>query len=335
MATLHDVAQIAGVSPMTVSRAINNPEIVSPRTRARVLEAIEQLGYVPNVTARALVQGRTEAVALLLSDIRNPYFATIARGVEDVAQRRGYTLILGNSDEQPGRERELLETMVSRQVDGVLVTTSGDNDMRMLSSRGIPLVLIDRKVPGIGADLVTNDSYGGGRMLVEHLVSRGYRSIGFVGGPPGISTLEDRLAGYRDAMRAAGLQPRVRLGRYDEASGHHIVSEMIDTGALPDAIVAANNFVALGAITALRQHGIRVPEDVAIACFGDLEAAAVIDPFLTVVSHPAFEIGQEAMRMLLDRIQGDRSPPRERVMPVELIVRRSTPPRNQNGDGPR
>jgi len=325
MATLTDVARSAGVSPMTVSRALNHPDAVSPATRARVLGAVEALGYVPNAAARSLASGRSLVVALSLSDIRNPYFATIARGVEEVAQRNGYTLILGNSDERPEREREFLRAVVSRQVDGVLISTCGDGDVQGVVERGVPLVQIDRRVPGLVADLVTHDSRDGARQLVEHLVRRGYRRIGFIGGPPGISTLKDRLSGYRKAMRDAGLTPVVELGRYDQASGEEIVTRLLREDRLPEALIGANNFVALGAITALRSHGLTVPGDVGLACFGDLESAAVIDPFLTVIAHPAFEIGQEAMQMLLERIRGAMIAPRKRALPVTLIVRRSTP----------
>jgi LacI family transcriptional regulator len=325
MSNIIDVARSAGVSPMTVSRTLNSPELVSPDTRARVMEAVRQLNYVPNAAARSLVQGKTRTLALILSDIRNPHFTTISRGVEDVAQEHGYTLMLANTDESPAKERAYLRVLMSQRVDGVLISPSGDGDLSLLQRRKIPFVLLDRTITGSSADLVTQDSHAGGRALMAHLLERGYRQITFVGGPAGVSSLEERLAGYQEAMREAGLEPQVRLGRYDQASGEEIVEAMVAEGAVPEAIVAANNFVALGVIVALRRHGLRVPEEVGLACFGDIPTAALMDPFLTVVALPAYAMGRLAMEVLLERIQGAVPPPRRRVLPVELVIRRSTP----------
>lgn len=325
MSNIIDVARSAGVSPMTVSRTLNSPELVSPDTRARVLEAVRKLNYVPNAAARSLVQGKTRTLALILSDIRNPHFTTIARGVEDVAQEHGYTLMLANTDESPAKERDYLRVLMSQRVDGVLISPCGDGDLSLLQRRKIPFVLLDRAVAGASADLVTQDSHAGGRELMAHLLERGYRRIAFVGGPAGVSSLEERLAGYQDGMLEAGLEPQVRLGRYDQASGEEIVEAMVAEDSLPQAIVAANNFVALGVIAALRRHGLGVPQEVGLACFGDMPTAALLDPFLTVVALPSYQMGSLAMQMLLERMEGAATPPRRHVLPVELVVRRSTP----------
>jgi LacI family transcriptional regulator len=319
-----DVARAAGVSPMTVSRALNRPGMVSPETRAKVLAAVEQLGYVPNAVARSLVQGRTQMVALVLSDIQNPFFTAVSRGVEDAAHQYGYTLVVGNTDEQPEKERRYLDVFSSRRVDGVILSTSGADHIRLLRERGIPVVLIDREIPGVEADVVVNDVYDGGRQLIGHLVERGYREIAFVGGPAGNSTLEQRLAGCRDAAREAGLSLSVRLGRFDRASGEEITASLCEAGALPEAIVAANNLVAVGVLVELRRRGLRVPDDVGLACFGEIELASLIDPFLTVVKEPEYQAGRLAMEMLHDRILGFDGAPRKQVLPVELMARRST-----------
>lgn len=322
MANMRDVGRVAGVSAVTVSRVLNQPELVRPETRARVLEAVELLGYIPDAAARTLASGRTRIIALVLSDIRDSYFTTLARGAEDVAQKRGYTVFLGNTDEQAEKEHRYLNTVVSYRVDGVLVSTSG-NGLGLLQGRDVPFVLIDRKAEGIEADLVTSDSYDGGRQIVRHLVERGYRDIAFIGGSPRISTLTERLAGYRDAMRDAGLKPHVRLGRYDEASGEETVEALVAEDHMPQALVAANAAVARGAFGALRRHGIEIPRDVGLASFGEPEIEP-LHPFLTVVLQPAYEIGSRAMETLLARLAGDRSPPRELFLPVSLVVRDST-----------
>jgi LacI family transcriptional regulator len=324
LARIRDVAQLAGVSPMTVSRALNRPEAVSPETRARVLHAVRELGYVPNGVARSLSQGKTNVIALVLADIQNPFFTTLSRGVEDVAQRYGYTLMVGNTDERPEKERQYLDVFLSRQVDGVILSTAGAEHLDRLQARGIPLVLIDRTLTDLQADSVIIDVYEGGRQIIAHLLEQGYRDIMFIGGPARNPTLESRLAGCRDAMSAAGLTLSVRLGRFDQSSGEEIAASLRAEGRLPEAMVAANNLVAVGAVVDLRRHGLSVPEDVGLACFGEIELASLLDPFLTVVREPAYAAGRHAMELLFERLSGSESPPRHEILPVDLVVRRST-----------
>ena len=326
MSTLSDVAEAAGVSPMTVSRCINQPERLSPATRVKVEKAIDQLQYVPNAAARSLTQGRTETIALVLVDVTNPFFTTLSRGVEDEAAKAGYTLMLGNTDETIETERRYLNEFISRQVDGVILSPApgAEHHLDLLRQRDIPVVLIDRQIRGADVDIIRGDSFEGGVLLTNHLVEVGYSDIAFVGGLSGTTSLQERLAGYRQALDENNLQERVYLGSYDRQSGENIVRRLLEQSEVPDAIVAANNFVAVGALTELRQHGLSVPDDVALACFDDVEIAAAISPFLTVASQPAYEMGCSAMEMLLDRIEGSEEPPRERVFPVEMIVRKSS-----------
>ncbi len=326
MSNINDVASEAGVSAMTVSRYFNHPGKLAPATRKRVKEAVAALHYVPNAAARSLVRGQTHAVAAVLSDITNPFFTTLARGVEDVAQQHGYTLFIGNTDESFEKEQHYLETLLSRRVDGLLLSPSLGEDHRLqqFKQRGIPVVLIDRKADGLETDVLRGDSFGGGRQLAEHLAEQGYTNIAFIGGEPGVSSLEERLAGYRAVMEEAGLEPRAYLGHYNRQSGEEITERLIMEDALPEAFIAANNLVAVGALRALRRHALRVPDHVALACFEDVEIAAMIDPFLTVAMQPAYDMGRAAMEMLLRRIEGYKGPPQEEVFPVELIVRRSS-----------
>jgi LacI family transcriptional regulator len=321
---LDDVARAAGVSAMTVSRSFNRPQLVHPETRARVLEVARQMGYVPNEAARSLVYGRTNTIALILPDIRNPFFTNVARGVEDVAKRHGYVLMLGNTDEDPGEERHYIDSLSARRVDGVILSTAGDGHVELLQQRQIPVVLFDRAIPGVEADLVRADVFDAGRRLILHLAEQGYRRVAFVGGPEGISTLETRLAGCRQAALEADVELDVHLGRFDQSSGDEIVSGMCARAEVPEAIVGANNLVAVGALVALRRAGLRVPDDVGLACFGELELASLIDPFLTVIQDPEYETGRVAMQMLHRRITGFSGPCAIRILPVELIPRRST-----------
>lgn len=331
MSTIVDVAERAGVSVMTVSRFFNDPGKLAPATHARVKRAVDELHYVPNAAARSLIRGRSDTVALVLADIRNPFFMAVARGVEEVAQGAGYTLFLGNSNEALSREKQYLHALVGRRVDGLIVapTQGRRHNLGVLRRRRIPTVLIDRRLPNAGFDVVRGDTYEGGRLLTEHLFEEGHRRIAFVGGYPGVSSLIDRLGGYQDAMRRAGLPERAVLGRFDQANGEAIVRALVEEARgggepMPDAIIAVNSMVALGALLSLRSLGLDVPRDVALAGFDDFEIASQIDPFLTVVKQPAFDIGQEAMRLLLDRFQDVDRPPEERVLPVELVIRRSS-----------
>lgn len=326
MSTILDVASKAGVSSMTVSRYFNHPDLLSEATRDRVRAAVEELQYVPNHAARSLVRGKTRMLALIVGDIINPFFTYFAQGVEHTAQEAGYTLMLASTDERTEKERRYLDVVISRRLDGVLLASAYDHaqQIKRLKQHKIPTVLIDRKVPGAEMDTLTVDSYDGSHQLMRHLVEQGYRKIGFIGGQPGVQSLEERLAGYRDAAREAGLTPCIHLGRYTQQSGEQIVEEMVAQQKLPEALIAANNLVAVGALTALRRHGLCVPEDVALACYGDLELASLIEPFLTVVTHVPYDMGQRAMKMLLERIEGYGGPSRNEVLPIELIVRRST-----------
>ncbi len=323
MVRIRDVAQRAGVSAMTVSRALNEPHLVSPETRARVLHAVEELGYIPNAVARSLTQGRTHVIALVVSDIQNPFFTTVSRGVEDVAKHYGYTLMLGNTDERSETEREYVKALVSRRVDGVLLSTTGADHVRLLQARNIPVVLVDRVLPGIEADSVVLDAYDGGRQIAEHLLEQGYRDIAFIGAVPANSTIEARLAGCQDTLQAAGIELAVLESRLDVSSGEELMAHLCD-GHLPEAIVAANNLVAVGAVMEMRRRGLRVPEDIGLACFGDIGPASLLDPFLTVVQEPAYDIGQQAMQLLHARIRGSDEPPQHRVLGVKLVVRRSS-----------
>lgn len=325
--TVASVALAAGVSAMTVSRFFTDPEKLSRAMYERVKLTVESLHFVPNATARALTRGATDTLALVIADMSHPFFMAVANGVEEAAQHAGYTLLLGNSREDLDRERRHLESLLSRRVDGIIVapTHGARHNLEALKHRGIPTLLIDRRSTRYAFDVVRGDTFTGGYILTRHLVEQGYRDITFIGGYPGTSSLIDRLGGYRKAVKEAQLKERSYLGRYDQASGFEIVAQLFEAKKrFPDALVAANNMVAVGALLALRQHGLDVPHDVALATFDDFEISSLLDPFLTVIKQPAFEIGVEATSLLLKRISDPQRSVQEIVLPVELIVRRST-----------
>lgn len=330
MSTMQRVAKKAGVSIMTVSRYFNHPDTLSPEARERVAEAIEELRYVPNAAARSLILGRTDTIALIVSDITNPFFTTITRGVEDVLQNDGYTLIMGNSDETLEKERRYIDTFLSRRIDGLILVPAPNNGghLSLLKHHRIPVVLVDRVLEDEKVDSVRGDSREGGRILAQHLIELGHESIAFIGGDPGTSSLTERVQGYREALDAVGLPSRVQVGHYDRESGHRSVEAFLgqDPKEFPTAFVAANSQVAAGALERLRAAGMVVPRDVSLACFDDFETEALIDPFLTVVKQPAREIGKVAARRLLTRLKDEKHPYAHDVLDVTLVRRASTAP---------
>ncbi|MCU0503842.1 MAG: LacI family transcriptional regulator [Anaerolineae bacterium] len=330
MATIREVAERAGVSTMTVSRVINNSGYTSRAARARVEAVIAEMGYVPNALARSLRFKQTKTLALVLSDITNPFFTTIARGVEDVANRHGFNVIFGNTDESEEKQAEYLNVLVQKQVDGVLLVPalSTEGPVAFLRSRGVPVVVLDRRVPECSTDGVRGDSVQGGYELTKLLLGLGHRRIAILSGPPEVSTAADRVAGYRRALAEAGLNcdPVLILhGLLRQAGGYQMTQQALALTPRPTALFAANNFIAIGAYRALRDARLHVPDDLAMVAFDDLPPALILEPFLTVAAQPAYEMGQCATEMLLARLAGKGPDARQEVvLPVEIIIRCSS-----------
>ncbi len=338
MSTISDVARRAGVSTMTVSRVVNGTGYTSTETRARVEAAIEELGYVPNALARQLRSKRTKTIALVVSDISNPFFTTIARGVEDVAMGHGFSVMYCNTDESEAEEEQYLLMLVERQIDGILLVParSSGESFRLLRTHRVPVVVLDRRIDADAVDSVRCDSEAGAHALTRHLLELGHRDIAVLTGRETISTSVDRVAGCRRAMEEAGhvlSDERVQFGGYlfgksNQADGHRMAQQVLDaTGPLPTAMFCANNFIAFGAIRALRERGLRVPDDMSVVAFDDLPAEWVSEPFLTCAAQPAYDIGHCAAERLLGHISGGHEPSGESVvLPYELIIRRSSAP---------
>lgn len=329
MVTIDDVSRRAGVSAATVSRVISNTGYVSARAKSAVHRAVEDLGYVPNGMARGLKTQRSGSLALLVPEIINSFYTTVVRGAETVANENGFHLILGNTDEKPEKEKFYVELMVESRVEGIIVAPAGRSakPLKRLLDRNIPTVLVDRTVDNFKVDTVRGDSSKGAIELTEHLIGLGHRRIALINGHPDTSAARDRLAGHREAMQRAGISVDSRYlssGTWfiedAEARTERLLSQKLPISA----IFGANNFMAVGALRALRRQGIRVPEDVALVSFDDVEIAAEIDPFLTVMAQPAYSMGTLAMNLLLERVERKfQGPPREVVLPPQLIVRRS------------
>lgn len=332
MVTIYDIAAKASVSAMTVSRVINNTGKISEQTRAKVKRVMEELNYVPNQTARSLVLQQTKLLFLLITDIMNPFYTTLARGAEDAAKKSGYRLLFGNSDESLDKESDYVTTILTTRVDGVLVAPAGDPSlphMETLRKHKVPFVLLDREVPGIECDIVLGDSKEGARMLVEHLVSQGHRRIAMVNGSSSISSARLRMQGYQDGLKLNDLSFNERYVYETSFGPLNDLTEMeqwIDQmDPPPTAIVAGNNVLAVEVMRLLRGRGISVPDDMSIVCFDDLGPYSEIEPFLTVAAQQAYQFGYMGMQMLLERIQERETtqPWKKIVLPADLIIRRS------------
>ena len=327
--TLKDVAREAGVSSATVSRYLNGTARLTDSTRADVERAIRGLGYRPNRVARRLrvTSGHAHLIGLLIPDMQNPFFTDIGRGVEDLARARGYTVILGHSDDSVPREELYLDLFRSESVDGIILPTvrQGHIEADDLTRDGIPVVCVDRSA-ACCVDTVVSDNERGAREATDHLIGLGHRRIGFVSGLPDISTSRERLAGYRAALGAAGLEAEafVRAGDSRQQSGLDRTRELLDLPDPPTAILAGNNLMTLGALSAIRERGLRVPQDLSLVSYDDVPWASAFNPPLTAVSQPGYEMGRHAAALLLRRIESPDVPVEVTVLEPSLIVRGSS-----------
>jgi LacI family transcriptional regulator len=330
--TIHDVASHAGVSAMTVSRVINESPRVSADTRRRVQASITQLGYVPNRLARGLIQRKTGALGVIVPDVANPFFTLVVRGVEQVAWRAGYHVILCDTQGDLERERGYLEDMVAFQVEGVLIAPVGDRSrpqLRLLTRNNVPFVLIDRSIAGFDGDLVQGDSVVGARQLVEHLIELGHRRIGMITETADVSTARDRVQGYRDALVGAGVEFDPDLvaesSAIDPDAACEATLRLLALPEPPTAVFAVNNIAVIGVVEAARQQGLEIPSDLALVCFDDIEHVSRLYPFLTVMAQPAEAFGTIATQLLLDRL-GSRVDHKRRivVLPADFIIRESS-----------
>ena len=330
MATLEDVAREADVSISTVSRALNNSEKVHPDTKAHVKQVAEDLGYMPSRVARRLrlKGGRANLLGLVIPDIQNPFFADVTRGVEDVAQAHGYALILSNSDEDADKQRLALEILQTEDVDGVIVPPVGAEDSAIdeLLDSGIAVVCVDRRLPGTRVDTILSDNRKGAYQAVSHLIDLGHERIGFIGGIPHISTLTERRAGYERALRDHDLPVDPALimeGDDRREQGKIFTNELLSLAAPPTALFTGNNLTTLGALAALNERGVEVPDEMALVGYDDVPWPMALNPPPTVVDQPGYEMGARAAEILLGRLQApDRSPTTVTLQP-KLIVRRS------------
>ncbi|WP_099352571.1 LacI family DNA-binding transcriptional regulator [Fredinandcohnia onubensis] len=333
MTTIYDIAKKANVSPMTVSRVINNAGNISEKTKEKVEKVIKELNYIPNNAARSLTLKHSKILSLLITDITNPFFTKVARGAEDKAKQMGYRLLLSNSDENLVKESEYIDMLLSSGVDGVLIAPTGDDsnkNLKTLIKHKIPFVLIDRQVKDIECDIVLGDNYEGTRRLMTHLIDHGHTKIALINGPKNISTSQLREQSFKDTLKIYEIPINEKLLfnlSFKQNDARDVIEKLLvlPDAERPTAIFAGNNFIAIDIMKILYEKNLRIPEDLSIVCFDDPDPVPDYKPFLTLASQPAYEFGYLGIQLLIERIE-KKGPADSRriVLPSETLIRKST-----------
>ncbi|EGL83309.1 transcriptional regulator, LacI family [Caldalkalibacillus thermarum TA2.A1] len=335
--TIYDVAKEAQVSIATVSKVINDTGRISEKTRKRVLEAMEKLRYQPSVVASALTGKRTNTLGLLIPDLANPFFAEVARHVEDRGQEKGFNVIMCSTDYNPAKEAKYISLLKQKQVDGIILGSGFYNDQMIaeLQQENFPLVMISQEIPALDIDTVSVDDFMGGYQVTQYLLSLGHRRIGviaesFQDNPANVRwSSKERIRGYREALEAAGIgfdEDLVFISNSTIEAGKRVAGALLDAGPHPTAIFALNDVLAIGTIKAVRERGLKIPEDIAIVGFDDTILATIVDPPLTTVAQPIRDMGYQAMDLLIEKIEGKENTTKRIILSPQLMIRQTTCP---------
>jgi DNA-binding LacI/PurR family transcriptional regulator len=327
-ATIYDIAKATGVSIATVSKVLNNTGRISEATRKKVLKAIEELGYEKSAIASALAGKNTYTIGFLLPDINNPFFAEVARGAEDAAFERGYSVLICSTDHREEKERSYLKTLRHKRMDGLVIATGTTprETLEELMDEGVRIVLMSREIPGTLIGSVMVDNYHGGQLAAEHLLSLGHRKIGLIMEPLSIGSAHDIFRGFQKAAEGTDAELFVpeETGFGIEA-GARLAGEMLARHEMT-ALFAANDELAVGVLQACRERGIRVPEDLSVVGFDNTILSRIVTPALTTVAQPIYELGRRTVHLLMDGIENEIQPKNREVLEPRLIVRESTAP---------
>ena len=329
MATIKDVAALAGISYTTVSHVVNNSRPVSAHVRRKVESAIAELNYVPSAVARSLKARSTATIGLLVPNSVNPYFAELARGIEDCCERNGYCVILCNSDDDPQKQRNYLRVLLEKRVDGLVVASVGGDAalIDLLATVRTPMVIVDRGLHAVSADLVCIDHEQGGYLATQHLLQLGHRDIACISGPQHTHVAQLRMDGYRRALGERGLRPAANRVMHSDftSPGGYLAAVQLLAAEPPSAIFAANDMIGLGVLRAAAEQGIRVPDELSVIGFDDIELSRYVYPALTTVGQRIGELGEIAAERLLARITGSPGAAATRhVIAPQIVVREST-----------
>lgn len=326
MVSIKDVAEAAGVSTATVSRVLTNGLHVRPEVRKRVLAAVERLGYRPNLVARSLRSQQSTTLGLIVSDIRNPFFTAISRAVEDTAYEQGYSIMLCNTDENPEKETIYLNLMQDTGIAGVIISPTRQNDAIFTGPNfPLPIVVVDRSIVNGDVDAVLLDNVTAAYRLTTHLIEQGYQRIGILSSE--MSTGQERQRGYEKALRAhdfilqteymKNIAPKME-------AGYEATLKLLDTIEPPDALFTINSLLAAGALQAIRERNLTMPDDIALVTFDETTWASLVQPAITLIAQPTYEIGKTATELLLQRIADPTRPTRHVILTGQLLVRGSS-----------
>ncbi len=325
-----DIAQAAGVSHSTVSRALSDSPLVKAATKTRIQQLAREMGYSPDAWARSLVMGRTQTIGVVVTTIADPFIADVIQGIESTAYEHGYTIILATSNSDPAREMAAVDMLKSKRVDGVIVTSSrvGSLYQGYLERIGVPVVILNNHSEQSGRYTfsVTVDNEHGGHLATQHLIQLGHRRIAHITGPAGHSSSEGRLAGYRQALMEAGITfdpALVAPGAGRTEAGEHGLAMFVALAQPPSAVFCYNDVTAIGVLHAAQKSGLVIPRDLAVVGFDDISFASFVHPPLTTVAQPKFEMGQQAMQMAL-ALMAAQAPVSDIIVKGQLIVRESS-----------
>lgn len=327
--TIKDVAREAGVSPQTVSRAINDKGEISSQTKTRILDIAKRLGYRPNSIARSLVSRHTQNIGLVIPDVANPFFAEVARGIQDAAHQAGFNIFLCNADENLQREARAIQSLEAQRVDGLILCSPrlSDQELTDLANRYQPLVLVNRSIvhPQTGSVLV--DDMGGAEMAAMHLIELGHRHIGVIAGPPNSRSGRERLKGYRKTMETCSITVPSKWQIYcapQAEGGYEAATALIQRAPELTALLAYNDLNAVGALRACQELGLQVPQSLSLVGFDDIYLASLLSPALTTVHIDKYELGQKALELALKMMDREHWQPNPIVLTTCLVIRSST-----------
>lgn len=324
--TLKMVAERAGVSVNTASRAINNKSDINEETKKRVLKVAQELGYVQNATAVALRTKKTRTLGVVIADNRNPFYAEVLNGIEEAAREKNYHIILANTQRDYQKEEEAINLLLAKRVDGLLITPVQDrnDDIKKLIEANIPFVIVGRDFENIEVDAVYNDEVKGGFFATEYLIKKGHKRIAFINGFLHKSPAQGRLEGYKKALKEHGIpldDMMVSVGDIDVEDGYERTKQMLEKNLDFTAIFAYNDMMAFGAMQAVKEKGLRIPEDIGLVGYDDIPFSSLISPSLSTIRLKKQELGAESVKLLLSRINGSREKMKKIMLNVELIVR--------------
>src|SRR5438876_4851418 len=328
MVSIKDVAEAAGVSTATVSRVLSNGLHVRPEVRERVMATVERLGYRPNLVARSLRSQQSSTIGLIVSDISNPFFTAISRAVEDTAYQQGFSVLLCNTDENPEKEAIYLDLMQDTVVAGAIMSPTRQTIANFADSNfPFPIVVVDRSISNGDVDAVLLDNVDAAYRLITHLIEQGYRRIAALCSE--MSTGLERQLGYEKALRAHGLAPKSEYIKYvppKAVAGYEMSLKMLDLAEPPDALFTINGLIAEGALRAIRERNLTIPDDIALVTFDETTWSSLVQPAITLIAQPTYEIGKTAAELLMQRIADPARPTRQVILKGQLLVRGSSVP---------